>query len=115
RGLIQPDNSGGMGLMAPGYAEGFNYYWFGLAAILTVTVGTMFLMWLGEQIDEYGIGNGISLINKAGIIGRIPAATQSLLFETTTGPDGPVSRIKPSLFTLGSGTGDISFEKFLLL
>src|SRR3954452_19223692 len=45
RGLLQPDNAGGMGLMAPGYAEGFNYYWFGLAAILTVTVGTMFLMW----------------------------------------------------------------------
>src|SRR5262245_35377772 len=89
RGLIQPEGSGGtggMGLMAPGYGEGFNYYWFGLTAILTVTVGTMFLMWLGEQIDEYGIGNGISLIIMAGIIGRIPAATQNLLFETN--PDG---------------------------
>jgi preprotein translocase subunit SecY len=114
RGLIQPDNSGGMGLMAPGYAEGFNYYWFGLAAILTVTVGTMFLMWLGEQIDEYGIGNGISLIIMAGIIGRIPAATQSLLFETTSGPEGGL-HLKKSLFTLGSGTGDISFERVLMM
>src|SRR5215216_471479 len=36
RGLIQSEQVGGMGLMAPGYGEGFNYYWFGLAAILTV-------------------------------------------------------------------------------
>src|SRR5437764_8598004 len=49
RGIIRPEEHGGMGLMAPGYGEGVNYYYFGLAAILTVTVGTMFLMWLGEQ------------------------------------------------------------------
>jgi len=114
RGLIMPEPRG-WGIMGPGYSDGINYYWFGFAAVLTVTVGTMFLMWLGEQIDEYGIGNGISLIIMAGIIGRIPDATQNLLLESTTGPDGPVTRIKPSLFTLGSGTGDISFEKFLLL
>src|SRR3954462_13735313 len=111
RGLIRPEESGGWGIMAPGYADGFNYYWFGFAAVLTVTVGTMFLMWLGEQIDEYGSGNGISLIIMAGIIGRIPSATQSLLFETTTNPDGSTSSgFKKSLFTLGAGTGDISFE-----
>ena len=40
-----------------------------------MTAGTIFLMWLGEQIDEYGIGNGISLIIMAGIVARIPAAT----------------------------------------
>src|SRR4051794_20360021 len=117
RGLIQPDKDGGWGIMAPGYADSwFNFYYFGFAAVLTVTVGTMFLMWLGEQIDEYGIGNGISLIIMAGIIGRIPAATQNLLFETTTDPDGTThGQLKKSLFTLGSGTGDISFEKFLLM
>ena len=38
-----------------------------------MTAGTIFLMWLGEQIDEYGIGNGISLIIMAGIVARIPA------------------------------------------
>jgi preprotein translocase subunit SecY len=108
RGLIMPEPKG-WGILAPGYSDGFNYYWFGSAAILTVTVGTMFLMWLGEQIDEYGIGNGISLIIMAGIIGRIPDATQNLLFDSVTG------RLKASLFTLGSGTGDISFEKLLLL
>jgi preprotein translocase subunit SecY len=111
RGIIMPETAtgGGMGLLAPGYGEGFNYYWFGFAAVLTVTVGTMFLMWLGEQIDEYGIGNGISLIIMAGIIGRIPDATRTLLLDSVTG------ELKPSLFTLGAGTGDISFEKLLLL
>jgi preprotein translocase subunit SecY len=108
RGLIMPEPKG-WGILAPGYSDGFNYYWFGSAAILTVTVGTMFLMWLGEQIDEYGIGNGISLIIMAGIIGRIPDATRNLLFDSVTG------HLKTSLFTLGSGTGDISFEKLLLL
>ncbi len=112
RGLIRPESSGGWGIMAPGYAEGFSYYWFGFAAILTVTVGTLFLMWLGEQIDEYGIGNGISLIIMAGIVCRIPNATRNLLFESTTTGG---FQLKKSLLTLGSGTGDISFEKMLLL
>jgi len=108
RGLIVPEPEG-WGIMAPGYASEGNYYWFGGAAILTVTVGTMFMMWIGEQIDEYGIGNGISLIIMAGIIGRIPDATQSLLFDSVTG------NLKTSLFTLGAGTGDISFEKMLMM
>jgi preprotein translocase subunit SecY len=42
--------------------------------LLGLTTGTVFLMWLGEQIDEYGIGNGISLIIMAGILTRMPAA-----------------------------------------
>jgi preprotein translocase subunit SecY len=42
--------------------------------ILTLTAGTAFLMWLGEQINEYGVGNGISLLIFAGIVCRIPAA-----------------------------------------
>jgi preprotein translocase subunit SecY len=42
--------------------------------IIGMTAGTIFLMWLGEQIDEYGIGNGISLIIMAGILARMPWA-----------------------------------------
>src|ERR1700719_4091390 len=42
--------------------------------VLTVTAGTMFLMWIGEQITERGIGNGISLIIMAGIVARLPSA-----------------------------------------
>ena len=45
-----------------------------LMTILTLTAGTAFLMWLGEQITERGIGNGISLIIFAGIVARMPAA-----------------------------------------
>src|SRR4051794_37128417 len=49
------------------------FYW--ASMVLTMTAGTIFMMWLGEQIDEYGIGNGISLIIMAGIVARLPAAT----------------------------------------
>jgi preprotein translocase subunit SecY len=45
-----------------------------LFGIVGMTAGTIFLMWLGEQIDEYGIGNGISLIIMAGIVARTPWA-----------------------------------------
>ncbi len=47
-------------------------YW--LMGLLTLTSGTIFLMWLGEQIDKYGIGNGVSLIIMAGIVSRMPSA-----------------------------------------
>src|SRR5436853_5910979 len=47
---------------------------FRLMPMLTLTAGTAFLMWLGEQITERGIGNGISLIIFAGIVARLPAA-----------------------------------------
>jgi preprotein translocase subunit SecY len=107
--VMRPESDGGMGLAARGYGDGFNLWWFGFAAVLTMTTGTIFLMWLGEQIDEYGIGNGISLIIMAGIVARIPDATQALLIDSTTG------RLKESIFTLGGATGDISFEKLLVL
>jgi preprotein translocase subunit SecY len=45
-----------------------------LTSILSLTSGTIFVMWLGEQITEFGIGNGISLLIMAGIIGRMPSA-----------------------------------------
>lgn len=47
---------------------------FRLMTILTLTTGTIFIMWLGEQVTERGIGNGISLIIMANIISRLPAA-----------------------------------------
>jgi preprotein translocase subunit SecY len=47
---------------------------FRLMTVLTLTAGTAFIMWLGEQITERGIGNGISLIIFAGIVARMPAA-----------------------------------------
>jgi preprotein translocase subunit SecY len=54
-----------------------------IAAVLTMTAGTMFLMWLGEQIDEFGIGNGISLLIMAGILARMPAAGWGLIRDAS--------------------------------
>ncbi|MBN1818670.1 MAG: preprotein translocase subunit SecY [Sedimentisphaerales bacterium] len=50
--------------------------------MIGMTAGTMFLMWLGEQIDEYGIGNGISLIIMAGIVDRMPMAIKDVYDKT---------------------------------
>src|SRR3954469_19489456 len=50
------------------YASWFSFWFTGLVAL---TAGCIFLMWLGEQIDEYGLGNGISLIILAGIVARM--------------------------------------------
>ena len=52
---------------------------FALIAMLTVTAGTMFLVWLGEQITQRGVGNGISLIIFAGIVARIPWAINQMV------------------------------------
>ncbi len=51
---------------------------FRILTVITLTSGTAFIMWLGEQIQEYGIGNGMSLIITAGIISRIPTAIYQL-------------------------------------
>jgi preprotein translocase subunit SecY len=59
-------------VMHPGWS-------FRILTVLTLTTGTIFIMWLGEQIQERGIGNGISLIITAGIISRIPAAIHQLI------------------------------------
>lgn len=105
--IMRPQTQGGLGIVVAGF-DTWPYY---LSAVITLTCGTIFLMWLGEQIDEYGIGNGISLIIMAGIVVRIPEATKLLLFDMTN------NEFKRSVLTLG-GTGsasDISFEKLLVL
>ncbi len=51
---------------------------FRILTVFTLTTGTIFIMWLGEQIQERGIGNGISLVITAGIISRIPTAISQL-------------------------------------
>ncbi|MCD4746780.1 MAG: preprotein translocase subunit SecY [Bacteroidales bacterium] len=50
------------------------FSFFGLSSIITLTAGSMFIMWLGERITDNGIGNGISLIIMIGIIARLPFA-----------------------------------------
>ncbi len=64
----------------PAYVESTSVF---LMAVLGLTAGTIFLMWLGEQIDEYGVGNGISLIIMAGIVARMPGAISDLASMTS--------------------------------
>ncbi|GHT75908.1 protein translocase subunit SecY [Spirochaetia bacterium] len=58
---------------------------FTLIAMLTVTTGTLFLMWMGEQITKRGIGNGISLLIFAGIVARLPDAIWELIGRVRSG------------------------------
>jgi preprotein translocase subunit SecY len=55
-----------------------NIWWYRIQTILVLTTGTMLLMWLGEQITDRGIGNGISLIITIGIVSDLPVAGSSL-------------------------------------
>jgi preprotein translocase subunit SecY len=61
-----------------------------ITTVITLTGGTMFLMWLGEQITARGIGNGISLIIFAGIVAQLPAASANLL---ELGRQGAISTV----------------------
>jgi preprotein translocase subunit SecY len=62
---------------------------FRILAVITLTAGTAFLMWLGEQITERGIGNGISLIIFAGIVARFPVAVANTFRLMGTGEIAP--------------------------
>jgi preprotein translocase subunit SecY len=73
-----------------------------ITAVLIMTAGTVFLMWLGEQIDEYGIGNGISLLIMAGILAQMPQA----LFDL-------IRNMKPELVGLDKGT--VGVETLIIL
>jgi preprotein translocase subunit SecY len=63
---------------------------FRLMTVITLAAGTSFLMWLGEQITERGIGNGISLIIFAGIVASMPSAVGNTLRLMRTGEMGPI-------------------------
>ena len=99
--------------VAIGLLQAFGYYmlcrsqnfltdtgvWPAIVVILVFTAGSAFTMWLGEQITEFGIGNGISVILFAGIISRVPTAVFALytgIYNWVTGATGTnVLRIHP--------------------
>jgi preprotein translocase subunit SecY len=60
-------------------------FFFRISAVITLTGGTILLMWLGEQITSRGVGNGISLIIFAGIVARFPTSIKQLLESARTG------------------------------
>jgi preprotein translocase subunit SecY len=72
-----------------------------IISVLIMTAGTVFLMWLGEQIDEFGIGNGISLLIMAGILAGMPGAGWQLLQESS--------------LELGGAGANLGIEGLLLL
>ena len=59
--------------------------WAALVIIVSFVAGSSFLMWLGEQCNEFGIGNGISMILFAGIISRVPVGVSNIVKGITTG------------------------------
>ena len=63
---------------------------FRMTAVVSLTAGTMFLMWLGEQITERGLGNGISILIFAGIAAGLPSALGGLFELVNTGAMGPI-------------------------
>ncbi|MHC4942489.1 MAG: preprotein translocase subunit SecY [Planctomycetota bacterium] len=64
----------------------FYTFWYQLLALTVFTTGTLFIMWLGEQISEHGIGNGVSLIIMGGILARMPSQFE-LLFNSVDPED----------------------------
>src|SRR5258708_4463493 len=80
---LQSQNIGGQALV---YHPGFGFV---LMTILTLTTGSAFIMWLGEQISERGIGNGMSLIIFVGIVVGLPRAILNLYELAKTGAWGP--------------------------
>ncbi len=78
-------------LIFPNWA-GHPLWW--VMAVVSMTAGTVFLMWLGEQIDKYGIGNGVSLIIAAGILAQMP---QAILWVVDNSPIGQIGLVAGAL------------------
>ena len=71
-----------------GDTEGLPALWVGIVIVLSFTAGSAFLMWLGEQITEFGIGNGISIILFAGILSRGPSMIRTMYQGVRNNLDG---------------------------
>ncbi len=78
-----------MDVVPPAYRD----FWHGLVCVLIMTAGTIFLMWIGEQIDEFGIGNGISLLIMAGILARAPQALMAMYQNSSNSLVGETGRL----------------------
>ena len=76
---------------------GASFFW-RIQTVVALTAGTVFLMWLGEQITEFGISNGISLIIMAGIIGRMPGALAYFGKQISDAATTPNISVAPEVF-----------------
>ena len=86
---------------------------FRLACVITLVGGTMFLMWLGEQITARGIGNGISLIIFVGIIAEVPSALAQFLSQGRTGAISPAVIIGVFIMVIAVLTFVVFMERAL--
>jgi preprotein translocase subunit SecY len=94
-GLEGTQGPGGHSLvLTPGWG-------FRIMTVITLTSGTAFIMWLGEQMTERGIGNGISLIIFAGIVARLPSAVSTTLEFMRNGELGPLVALVILVLSVG--------------
>jgi preprotein translocase subunit SecY len=101
--MAVPPEGGPPPSVNPAFLSGDNLsFGWQITAVAIMTCGTIFLMWLGEQIDEFGIGNGISLLIMAGILARMPKALTDL-----------IANAKPEL--VGLTKGQIGVETIIIL
>ncbi len=92
---LESQTAGGMSVVvAPGIG-------FKLVTVITLVTGTMFLMWLGEQITERGIGNGISMLIFAGIVAGLPGAIAQTLELVSRGTFQPLFALFLFVVTVG--------------
>ena len=70
------------------FNEGFDMWFSAIVIVLVFTAGTALMMWLGEQINKYGIGNGISMLLFAGIVAQLPATISTLSQYWNLGAQG---------------------------
>src|SRR5690242_15331327 len=103
---LQAQNFGGQALV---YHPGWR---FTLMTVLTLTTGSAFIMWLGEQITERGIGNGMSLIIFVGIVVGLPRAIQDLYEKAQTGAWGPFTPLALTIL-LALMIGVVAFIVFV--
>ncbi len=88
-------------------------WFFRIACVITLVGGTMFLMWLGEQITSRGIGNGISLIIFVGIIAEVPAALAQFFSQGRSGALSPAIIIGVILVVIATITFVVFMERAL--
>jgi len=93
-GLEAMNTSTGRAVLDPGW-------FFRISCVVTLTGGTMFLMWLGEQVTARGVGNGASLIIFSGIVANLPAALAGTLELSRTGALSPLFVVV--MFVIGLG------------
>jgi len=103
---LQAQNFGGQALV---YHPGWR---FTLMTVLTLTTGSAFIMWLGEQITERGIGNGMSLTIFVGIVVGLPRAIQDLYEKAQTGAWGPFTPLALTIL-LALMIGVVAFIVFV--